>query len=880
MVYDMHNRTIRPFAFNTLCCAAAVFCFSSLAGAAGPTGKEADADDLQTLPDFKIEVVLQADPHANGSWISLSKDRQGRLLLGAQHGQPATRVTLDQGGHIAKQEILKLPISQIMGQLFVGDTLYADAAGKGAGDNYAFGLWRLNDPKGDGSYGDCEMLHEWLGGEREHGAHGIVLAPDKQHIYTVCGNFTHIVGGFSPNSPHRNFAEDLALPRAEDGNGFGIGSKPPGGFIARFDLDGKNPTLFASGQRNTYDIAFNADGELLGFDSDMEFDWGTPWYRPIRVFHATSASDYGYREGTGKWPEYYPDSLPPVVNIGIGCPTGVTFGGEAKYPAKYQRALYIADWTYGRLIAAHLKPKGASYECTSWENFVAPRGLKGDGPKTPLNLTGIVFGNDGAMYFTVGGRGTAGKLFRVSYSGSESTAPVDLHDADGANDRELRHNLEAFHGRVDPKTVETAWPQLDSPDRFIRYAARIAIEAQPVEEWKSRALSETKPQASLTALLALARLGGPDVQADIVKSLGQLSISSLSEEQQLDKLRVLEVSISRQGKPQSPQAGAIIAELDPLYPAKAIEMNRELCQVLLAVGAPDAVAKTVKLLEEAPTQEEQLTYVLALRTITDGWTPELHRTYLSWWLKDHSAAGHRADVTRWFEEAGRPYGDGASFKNFLLHMHQDAAKSLLADKSLSDADQKSLGELVSEYAQSVAAAHKPSKVRKLVKEWTMEDLEPSLAAVGHGRNFKQGKAAFEDAQCMSCHKFGNEGGAVGPDLTAVSSRFTRRDILESILLPSKVISEQYAAIEGKTHRGEPFYGRLLEETADHIVIMPNALRPSEKVAIKTADITLRRLSKVSPMPEGLLNTFTKEEILDILAYIEAGGRNQHPDFAK
>ena len=75
------------------------------------------------------------------------------------------------------------------------------------------------------------------------------------------------VTDLASTSPHKNYADDLALPRAEDGNGFGAGKKPPGGFVTRMDLDGKNPELFASGQRNTYDVAFNADGELLGFDS-------------------------------------------------------------------------------------------------------------------------------------------------------------------------------------------------------------------------------------------------------------------------------------------------------------------------------------------------------------------------------------------------------------------------------------------------------------------------------------------------------------------------------------------------------------------------------------------------------------------------------------
>ncbi|NBQ43265.1 MAG: heme-binding protein, partial [Mycobacteriaceae bacterium] len=114
--------------------------------------------------------------------------------------------------------------------------------------------------------------------------------------------------------------------------------------------------------------------------------------------HCVSGGEYGWRSGTGKWPDYYADSLGACPNIGVGCPTGVATAKGAKFPAKYQRALYIMDWTYGRLIAVHLKPEGASYTAT-WENFVAPAGLMKPGePKPALNLTDMTIGNDGAMY--------------------------------------------------------------------------------------------------------------------------------------------------------------------------------------------------------------------------------------------------------------------------------------------------------------------------------------------------------------------------------------------------------------------------------------------------------------------------------------------------
>ena len=90
------------------------------------------------------------------------------------------------------------------------------------------------------------------------------------------------------------------------------------------------------------------------YDADMEWDLGAPWYRPTRINHVVSGSDYGWRSGTGKWPAYYEDSLPPVVDIGPGCPTGVINGLGAKFPAKYQDAIYALDWTFGTIYAIHM----------------------------------------------------------------------------------------------------------------------------------------------------------------------------------------------------------------------------------------------------------------------------------------------------------------------------------------------------------------------------------------------------------------------------------------------------------------------------------------------------------------------------------------------
>jgi len=830
---------------------------------------EPTAENLQTLPDFKIEVLLKADKSKNGSWISLTKDPKGRLLIGGQRGQPVTRVTIEDG-KVVKEETLNLPVSEVMGMRFVGDVLYADGAGKNSAGKVVFGLWRLNDSNGDGNFSSAELLREWQGGAGEHGAHQILLGPDKK-LYIVCGNFTDQPKDLLPTSPHRNFADDRVLPRAEDGNGFGAGKKPPGGSIFRMDLDGKNCELYASGERNTYSIAFNTDGELLGFDSDMEWDWGTPWYRPIRIFHATSGADMGFREGTAKWPAYYEDSLPPVMTVGLGSPTGVTFGAGLKFPARYQKTMYALDWTYGRVIAVHLVPNGSSYE-GSWENFVAPKSLHASSDKTPFNLTGVEVGDDGALYFTIGGRSTQSYLYRVTYTGSLPTAPADLHDQDGSEARALRHKLEALQAHEDPSAIDTAWPYLSNRDRSLRYAARLVIERQPVDQWKDKALAETRPQAAMDALLALARMSGSDSQKDLLAALGRFPLTMLIKDLQLQKLRVIEVSMSRQGKPSGALAESVISELDSLYPNESEFMNRELCQILLALDAPGAVAKTVALLDAAPTQEEQIGYILFLRTIKDGWTPELRKDYFSWWNKSRSNAEHPQYVLQWFADVGIRYNDGSSFPKFLANFHADAEKTLTAE------EQKDLAPILAAY-QPPGPRPRKLKPHAFVKDWKMTDIQPLLAEVGKGRNFNLGRDAFEVGQCNLCHRMGNAGGSVGPDLTAISSRYQRRDILESILEPSKVVSEQYMNTAIRTKNGDLVVGRIVEENANRIIVQPDALK-TDRVEVKTADVDARKLSPISPMPEGLANVLSKDEILDLMAYLEAGGRRDHPDFAK
>lgn len=811
-----------------------------------------------------------ADPVTEGSWISIAEDPQGRLLLGGERGEPISRVRL-KDGQVVAAERLNLPLSEVMGMLFALDSLYVHGRGRSADGREVYGLFRCRSASAGEQFEKVELLREWRGGGGDHGAHSILLDPDGRHLNVLCGNFCDIPTDLLPSSPHRNYADDLVLPRSEDANGFGAGRKPPGGFVVRMDADGTRCELLASGQRNTYCVARNPDGELFGFDSDFEGDWGLPWYRPIRVCHLTSGSDFGFREGSGKWPEYYPDSLPGAASIGIGCPTGVAFGAGAKFPARYQKALFVQDWSYGRILAVHLRPEGSSYVGTP-ENFLVPEALSEKKGRSPFNLTAMLVARDGAMYFTLGGRHTSGALYRLSYVGEESAIPVVLKDDKGAEARATRRQLESFHDHVDPKAVDILWPHLGSEDRFLRYAARIALERQPTAAWKARALAEADPAAAMTALLGLARLGadGREPWQALRKfPLGGLATESL----QLEKLRIIQVALSRGASPQPDLAAALIAELSPAYPAKSAALNRELCQVLLALKAPGTIERTLDLLSAAVTQEEQITYLFYLRTISDGWHPALRRRYLGWWTHQPKLARHPPELLRWFDEAGRAYGDGASYPGYLVKVRQEAIAQIPA------AELPAYRSIIDAWAEPLHNLRKPKKPRGFVQDWKLADLEGDLKSVSAGRNFAQGQDALASAQCLLCHKVGEEGGSVGPDLTAISSRFSRRDILESIIDPSKVVSEQYVNTEFMLKDGSLVIGRLVSEDDDKVVVRPSMLAP-EMRSLRKTDIRSRESSPISPMPPGLISMLNRQELLDLLAYLEAGGKKDSPVFRK
>jgi putative heme-binding domain-containing protein len=150
-------------------------------------------------------------------------------------------------------------------------------------------------------------------------------------------------------------------------------------------------------------------------------------------------------------------------------------------------------------------------------------------------------------------------------------------------------------------------------------------------------------------------------------------------------------------------------------------------------------------------------------------------------------------------------------------------------------------------------------------KWTFTELMAFLATPeGMAGKPELGSAVFAKAQCANCHRHGNRGESIGPDLTSVSQRFQRKEILESILFPSQIISDQYASKMITTHDGRRFSGLVAPQSDGSIIVLQSN---SQKVPLTQAEIESTDPSKKSAMPEGLLNQLSLEEVAHLFAYL-------------
>lgn len=849
-------------------------------------------EKLKLLKDFQAEHLYSPSDNGNGSWVSMTFDDKGRMIASDQNGA-LYRLELPPIGADTTQkpkvEKLVMPALQddangdkvqmgyAHGLLYAFNSLYVMVNHR-ANEEFdkGSGLYRLQDTDGDDHFDKITLIRA-LNGQGEHGPHSLVIAPDSSSIFMTIGNHTDLPEMDEYRLPPVWKADNL-FPQIKDPRGHANDRAAPGGWIAHIDSLGKHWELYSAGYRNPFDLAFNAAGDLFTYDSDMEWDFGMPWYRPTRICHVTSGSEFGWRTGNGKWRPYYPDNLPPVLNIGPGSPTNLIHARNAKFPAKYRQALFAFDWSFGIIYNIFLEPDGASYKAEK-EEFLS--GI-------PLPLTDGMIGPDGALYFLSGGRGLQSDLYRVYYTGKEDVTG-ELPALKLPEEHDLRVKLETYHREVGQEAVDFAWPYLKHPDRFVRYAARIAVEHQPLNLWQARTLNETDPDILIEATIALVHHGAPSLRDQLIRGLLKIDVDKLSESRQLDLMRAYELVFSRMGTPAGSVRSEVLASLDPRYPASSTVLNRELSKLLIVLEAPQVIERTLALMdkeEDGAASDEAMTgisdkimrnpqygldlagmlekmppagqiyYATMLSRLNTGWTPETREKYFKWFYK------------------GFGYQGGRSYVGFIDRARKLALEHVPAGK-FDYYNALSGDSLLSSSGNEVIAVKGPEGPGK---RWTMEAVAPFADSALAGRDFERGRRMYLAASCNRCHTMQGEGGTIGPDLTQLGTRFSQKDILEAIIDPSKVISDQYAATVLQLKDGKSIVGRVTNEDADSYSVSQNPFVPEAITRVPKSEVVSTNYSDVSIMLPGLINSMNKEELKDLLAYLVAGGDQDNAVF--
>ena len=443
------------------------------------------------------------------------------------------------------------------------------------------GLYRLTDSNQNAFLDKVELLLKFEGKNIEHGPHGLMLGPDGL-IYGVVGNHSQLEAKADAASPYQHYYEgDLLQPKLEDPGGHAAGIKAPGGVIFRCDPQGEQVELIAGGLRNAYDLAINASGEIFTHDSDMESDEGTTWSRPTRLYHVISGAEFGWRSGWSKWPETHLDGMSGIADTGRGSPSGITIYEHKTFPEEYRNTVFSCDWTEGEVLAIRLKPDGATYRARP-KTFI--RG-------TPLNVTDVEVGPDGALYLATGGRGTAGNIYRVSWKGNRYT------------DSDLGEGVDRV---VKQPQINSSWAR-----------QRVAqIRQQLGDRWdaeiKQAALSTERDPAERVQALRIMRWMGPNPDLEMLLTLTKDQDSSVRR-QAVYELGLLEEAEAAQ------RLTELLNDQDPL-------VRRHACEAMVRMGHLPTFDRIKHMLVAKDRSEAWVARRMLERMPKNGWIEQVLTT--------------------------------------------------------------------------------------------------------------------------------------------------------------------------------------------------------------------------------------------------------------
>ena len=355
--------------------------------------------------------------------------------------------------------------------------------------------------------------------------------------------------------------------------------------------------------------------------------------------------------------------------------------------------------------------------------------------------------------------------------------------------------------------------------------------------------------------MALARVGPDKFLDPIFDRLIKIPLHDLVTRDKLTALRIADIYSFRVGIVTGPKAAKLVKYFDKLYPDRSTSVNLELCELLVTFQTLDVAPRTLQLLDQTVSDQIKLHYLFTLRHLKTGWRKEDHKSYL-----------------RRIEEARHFQGD-AGLPRFIKQLREAALATL--DETERSSIAKWLESLRENSKQPISKFYS----RPFVKKWSLDDLKNLAKDTDPEYDFQRGERLYTEALCIRCHRLGNLGTSLGPDLTMAASRFSRKDLLKSILKPSEVIAGQYHNVIISTTDGLTLVGRVMQNEFRNSIlqIATNPFDLDEIVKVAKQDIESYEVSPISPMPKGLLNTLSTQEIRDLTKYIESGGRGPQPN---
>ncbi len=444
-------------------------------------------------------ATLYADDELAHDIFCLTLDSQGRVVVSGR-GYVRRLIDSDGDGRADRfEQFADGPKTGAQGMYFHGNDLLC------LGDG---GLIRYRDADADGKADGPPQQFLKVKTGSEHGAHAIRKGPDGWW-YLIVGNQSGVTSQFAslPRSP-------VKFPRA--------------GAVLRLSPNLSGGQILAHGFRNAYDFDFNADGELFTFDSDGEREVSLPWYRPTRVFHVLPGSDAGWVSRSWKRPDYFLDMPPVVGSFGRGSPSGVVCYQHTQFPEQYRGALFVQDWTFGRVYAVPLNKSGATYSSEPHE-FITGKGQFGFAP------TDLEVGPDGSLFVSVGGRGTRGGVYRINYNTDSSAADQEASDDAAKEQAELtaclqapqplsswsRAKWEPLAEKLGAEPFEKAINDTNRPEaERIRGIQILTEQFSGLSEESAKTLAEDKSAAVRAAeAWSLGRRANPDFDAKVIFGL-------------------------------------------------------------------------------------------------------------------------------------------------------------------------------------------------------------------------------------------------------------------------------------------------------------------------------------------------------------------------